>query len=479
MKHLMFLFVILFHVSGYANLLSSVQIEESYRQKLQNYVELFDDQARVVLKFEYKKIEGTLPGTNLSAEDEAPSVIDTNDIVKAKIFVISGKEKFSEKFEVTLKGLLPIPSSRVSVVIEKKTSDMVKQEQETIKVQDLKNISSETVEKLLNHFTILFLSVFGLSALMLAYFSSRKTKEFRTQMVQIQEALLSQSATPVSSASLAEPMNSRIFNSNVPQLGSEDLVARQLANFTLPQTLVILSDCYWCRLDGEAAWLWRRLDISSKRELISMWKPLEEYSKFLLTQNEIPTSLYQDPFYYSAQDIKDIDNSDLFKVLEQEPQAWNFVSSTRQKNIPISLELSLKLTTMKEVDYNYEFTNLEKSAYRVFESLNVVNDLSLEDELRILNNPEFIPDYMRKNVPSLCWLAGKDADYINAALAQFDAKALATAWIGPEEVLKKFEGCLSEKKLKALQSYLQVARPSRKSESFMKLHQLGIVNDAA
>jgi hypothetical protein len=71
------------------------------------------------------------------------------------------------------------------------------------------------------------------------------------------------------------------------------------------------------------------------------------------------------------------------------------------------------------------------------------------------------------------WLAQKDPETIRSTLEKYDARSLASAWIGPVEILSKLEQSLPEKKAKLLQTYRSKITPSRESAAYQALAKEG------
>jgi hypothetical protein len=90
-----------------------------------------------------------------------------------------------------------------------------------------------------------------------------------------------------------------------------------------------------------------------------------------------------------------------------------------------------------------------------------------------------VPVALRENIQTLVWLAQKDDAFIQKTLSRYDARSLASAWVGPEAVLKKLEAQLPEKKLKLLLNYREKTIPSRHSDAYASLVAEGFKNEAA
>jgi hypothetical protein len=96
-------------------------------------------------------------------------------------------------------------------------------------------------------------------------------------------------------------------------------------------------------------------------------------------------------------------------------------------------------------------------------------DLSVEDEVSLLKNPQVVPIALRGQIKSLVWLSLLPEEEIRAKLEQVDAKSLASAWVGPEEMLDRLESFLPERKKELLRNYRQRITAQRDSDSFVWL----------
>jgi hypothetical protein len=59
-------------------------------------------------------------------------------------------------------------------------------------------------------------------------------------------------------------------------------------------------------------------------------------------------------------------------------------------------------------------------------------------------------------------------------LKHFSAKDLASAWIGPQEVLNRLAACVPQRKLELMRTYSSSVAASRASSAFVRLHQLSV-----
>ena len=149
----------------------------------------------------------------------------------------------------------------------------------------------------------------------------------------------------------------------------------------------------------------------------------------------------------------------------------------RQNSLPLALEA--KISAVQSKPAKTKVTPTKKSPARELTISSSVGDLSFDDERALMERPELVPTGYKKQVKSLVWLALQPDESIKDTLARYDARTLASAWVGPAEVLSKLEKHLPEKKLKVLQGFTKKMTPSRNSSAYLQLVREGWRDDAA
>src|SRR6478672_3087359 len=85
--------LLLFCVTGSADLLDRVKLEDSIRNRVQEVVHLVDPKARVFMDVQYRSYAGSLPGTSLETTfSSSPTRIESNDISKVNIEIQTEQE---------------------------------------------------------------------------------------------------------------------------------------------------------------------------------------------------------------------------------------------------------------------------------------------------------------------------------------------------------------------------------------------------
>lgn len=472
MKVLILLICIL-PICVHADLLARMNLEEAFRQRIETLAKTYDSEARVLIRFDYRNAQGMLPGTSISGTDQLPSQIDVSDIVRAHVEIYTVTADLPEDFNKTVHKLIPIPKDIINVQTRRLDIQKDAQIVKDIDAKTLNEIASRSVDTLTTKMIYLFSSMMLLIFTGCAYISHRRMKDFRAQMSLLTSAV-AENAVPSLGFSPESPL------SVAPSYGEHLQYRINSLQGLSDQTLIaLLSDCYWCHEDGQAAWIWRRLDSKQKYRLIEAHEFLKKYSYSLQGAKEQESSLFEDPFYYHPQNYEHLSNQDLAQVVQKNFSLWHLLSPLRQNQLPLPLEKKLAIRGSSHNVSSYDFSKLPKSSERVLGKESVVTNISLDDEIKILENPEIIPKNQRKYVPTLVWLAQKDSEALKSILAKYDARTLASAWIAPEDTLKKLEACLPERKAKMVRSYLTRSLPTRNSGAFRNLYLEGLHEDAA
>lgn len=234
----------------------------------------------------------------------------------------------------------------------------------------------------------------------------------------------------------------------------------------------LLYDCYWSEYDGYAKYIWNRIPVGKKSEIIASDTCLQSYAFYLSDfEYEINKDLHSSSYYLKPLPLSAINNVDLSKIIHQAPSCYAKISPIRQKSLQLSLSQQLEIINGKittEVD-NGVFSGIS-SAPR---TLKIVQGLEFSDELEEaeLLQVERIPlDVMTKTL-SLVWAMKIDSSALSDILRDVSAKELAQAWVGPELVLNHLRSCLGEKKAAVVEGYRAQVRPVRRSIAFLRIHK--------
>lgn len=471
------LFTLLLSATAHADLLARMNLEEAFRQRLETVVKTYDPEGRVLIRFDYRNVQGVLPGTSLSASEQMPSQVDVSDISRANIEIYTVNVDLPEDFNKTVFKILPIPKEVIAV--QKRKLDIQKDAQivKEIDAKSLNEIATQSVNSLTEKMIYLFSSLMALIFLGFAYISQRRMKDFKLQMSLLTSAV-AESVTSANAASFSAHASQNRPQTSASAEGLQFKI-NSLHGLSDETLLAVLSDCYWCAQDTEASWMWRRLDSKRKFSLMGQSDFLKSYSHYLQNITEQESTIYEDSYYYQPQNYSHLNNEDLAACVQKNPSLWHNLSPLRQKYLPISIDQKLQIRISLPDSKSFDFAKLQRSASRSLEVSASVTHISSDDELKILSDPNIVPMDLRSQVPTLVWLAQKDTETITKILAKYDARSLASAWIAPEETLRKLEACLPEKKAKVLRSYLTKSSPDRTSDAFKSLYLEGLHDDVA
>jgi hypothetical protein len=249
-------------------------------------------------------------------------------------------------------------------------------------------------------------------------------------------------------------------------------------SFTLESLAALLSDCYWCELDQYAAFIWKKIPLDKKVELIQKVNFLADYTKLITTIEEDDLGFEQDPYYMNPLNINHVNNA--LMVGEVQKRAWLItrLSKIRATNLPLKakerLDLFMKSREMAVVtDGDLDFSKLTASALRIIKVMEKIQINNLEEEKEILESN--IRDFdLMSHINTLGWVKDLSETEVAEMLNAVSAKDLARAWVSTPDVLEYMQKQIPEKKWQLVQNYLESAAPDRNSAEFNTLYTLVI-----
>lgn len=459
---------------AFSDLLDRVRLEEALRTRLEQIVQTKDAKARVLARVDYQKFETELPGTSSRGNDFTPSRLELSDIAKLEIDVYTELADIDADTRKLLIESAHVPSNRVKLTVHNvQTPEAARR---AVEAKDLSEIAEKSVSELTRE-TRFFLA--GMFAMMLLagagvwWMAKRRMKEFKDQVILLANAISEgggggarmapapSASTPAFRASnSAGPSNERMLK-EVPQQAVNELFA----------------DCYWTKNDGYAHWLWKNLDSDQRTQALSKLSFMSEYSLSFVSNIPVEQAHHEHPFYISPISCAHLSMIDVDAAVSKDLSIWHKLSPMRQMCSTLPLKSKVKaVATKPAAAFSWPST---PSTQRKLDSKVAFGQISSDDEAALFETPNLAPLELRGNIRSLVWLAQKDEAFIKSVLARFDARSLASAWVGPEVVLKKLEACVPEKKMKLLRMHLEREEPSRDSSVYDSLVQEGLRNEAA
>lgn len=457
-----------------ADLLERVKLEDALRARLEQIVRVKDPKAQVLARVDFKTYESELPGTSGLKETYVPNKVESSDIAKVDVEIYTELKELPEETKAALYKNVPVSKNFLKISVKQLDPAPTTQTQKAVEAKDLSEIAQQSVKSIEDLTKIVLGSLVGSIVLALGtmfFYSSRKMKEFKDQFALLANAISeSGGSRSVGPAALPAPQAITVSASQ-----SSDRIFERLPQAALNE---LFSDCYWCENDSYAHWLWKQLSPSQRTESFDQLPFMKDYSSHFVQVPAKEMSFHEHPFYLNPISTAQVSMVDLNAALEKDLSLWPRLSPIRQAATAIGLEKKLQALEVKKPS-SFDMKALPASSARKFKASISLGDLSIEDESALFRNPELAPAPLRKQLRSLVWLAHKDDETIRKTLARFDARSLASVWIGPDEVLKKLEQQIPEKKLKLLANYRQKENPSRQSSTFDALVEEGLKDEAA
>jgi hypothetical protein len=462
----------IFSLQSRGDLLDRVKLEDAMKTRAEAAIRITDPSARVIVNIQYNQYKEELPGTNLIVSDDyRPSKIESTDIKMVEIIVFTELDELPEQVKESLYS--SVPFSRAQTKLEIRTFKNPSREGEFV---NAKNIS-EIARQYLTLSSVIYASLFFvITVLCLLFFliqGNKKIKAFNEQMQSLAKALLvGQGEEALVPQKKTEPIENQ-------QLQSEFVAesANYLSTLSREVLRELFSDCYWAMQDGYAHWLWRNLSTTQQSNLYSDFGKMKEYALYFINEKLNPQTYHEHPFYIHPANFSGISQSDLADEVRQDFSRWHSLSPIRQEFLP--LRLNERIEAVQTLVSSKSWPLKMNSSPRHLKTVLRWGPISVEDEVELFETNQAIPEAVRANIFSLVWLAQKDSATITQVLSQYDARAIASAWVGPALVLAKLEKHMPEKKYKIVQSYLKQTEPSRHSSTYLSLVREGLKNEAA
>ncbi|MGZ3745381.1 MAG: hypothetical protein ACXWRA_16380, partial [Pseudobdellovibrionaceae bacterium] len=235
----------------------------------------------------------------------------------------------------------------------------------------------------------------------------------------------------------------------------------------------LLSDAYWCERDRYAAWVWSCLSPLKKIELLESWGPFESYVGYLSRIEPEEDRFHLDPAYLKPQPCHKVSNKDIMNVLKTNKAVWLSLSQMRRQNLPLALreriDFSKWTPTENQGAQVSKLWGTLNSPLRALPAQLGINSLTEQDELVLMENPEIVTGSLRRQLPSLVWVALLPKPEREKLLQKIPAQSLAEVWVGPQKALQLILEVLPEKKRELLHDYAKKIEPMRESPLVLSL----------
>ncbi len=243
------------------------------------------------------------------------------------------------------------------------------------------------------------------------------------------------------------------------------------SQYSITHLTAALCDCYWSETDSYASYIWRNMTVQQKETTIQTHTWLKDYAVSL--SNVVPEDLgfLEDSYYLSPLPIEKISNTELKNILDQTPSMYHLLPQVRAEKLSLTLKERIELMNSSRAPFDISIIQkAPESPKRMLEFEQTLNVTDEAEELEILNDVDSGLTLV-KRVPSLGWLLRLTPTEQADILKPYSAKDLASAWVGPIEVLEQISKNIPEKKYQMMLSYSQKLKASRNNPVFKSIHK--------
>jgi len=260
-----------------------------------------------------------------------------------------------------------------------------------------------------------------------------------------------------------------------PVSGEESMVK------SLPYNSIaaLLTDCYWSNQDQYAAFIWMQISISMKEKLMDDMSFLMNYVSYLTSFEGVNLGHEQDPYYLNPLKISHIDNNALTELTLGNPVLIKKLPPIRLNFLNLKISQRIALTQQAnegDISEVPDFAKIEESEHREIKKREMYKIKDFEEEMEVLHatyKKESVLDII-SSVASLGWITMLPTERATDILHNYNARQLASAWMGPDEILDKLGSYMNKDKLDLVISYAQRMNPSRDVQVFRMLHEAAV-----
>jgi len=450
-------------------------LEQQLERKAQSLITKIDNDAIISLRLEPKTTDVKLPLTNLVVKDMNVRSSDSLvEIEKAFLTVFSANFQLDDNIKKLLADVLGLRPNIITFSVQ----SLPNQNIGSSPVKPGAPPSIKTLQTYAIPITALVLSFIFFSTLGM-FLGIRSINKLRTSLAEASKTLTQKIE---SSQQIMDIPSSHIKaqnDSNIPALPQGES-SSNYNGYSKNSFLSLITDCYWSEYDEYGAYIWKKIPINIKQEILREVSFLQSYTSYLATKHPTDLGLEQHPSYLDPLPFYLLDNTSVTKITLENHAVFNRISPLRMEKLDIPANILIELDTPTEGSPASQDTALKTiSATPASEPRNLKSSQefrirSIEDEQALLDRDPFDINLARR-IRSLGWLIRLQDEKVIKILDNFSAKELANAWIGPESVLTHLEDKLSEGKRDNLKSYCENTTQSRDSVTFNKLFQMSLL----
>lgn len=480
------------------NSVSTVKLVELFRSLVRD----IDPMAQVGIQEVQSNQTTYLPGTPFVTASGKASKRSRNDLAEQldiRIFTQNGT--LSNSMIQLIKSIAGNYAATVNIKIEKISDELLAAQQASIEAanknrngaasvadEKIKQIFAQGSEVLgamiqsyheggLRRYSVIFLGFLCLITILLPIIfivlhvasQQRMLQELRDGFRSLSSTI--ESSHGGSSAAMSSYQQQQALGGapqSIPMLSSPN----SFSEMTDDGLLALLTDCYWAYQDHYGSYLWHRIPVNRKLKMIEQVPELGEYGAFIAQLPEVDLGNEQDPSLLSPQPIWYLDMDLLTQFIRANPAAMHLLSPVRLMALKLRPSERMELYHRAENQSAKKFDwPKERCPARILKrSMRMqVNSDEEEAEILAMPNPSF---ELMEQVPSLGWLLRLPTERISQLLQDFSARDLASAWVGPKEVLELLMPYVGVKKQALMMSILEKTPSSRESPVYSAIHRV-------
>lgn len=238
----------------------------------------------------------------------------------------------------------------------------------------------------------------------------------------------------------------------------------------LKSVKAIIFDLYWSSSDAEAAHIVSEMFTATKEELVKDQK-VANYLDFLTTVNPSHSAIADEPYYLKPLDIAHLGNEALTSLVRRSPELYILLPDIRIRFLLLSSAERLEMERFVAEKGSHDNKNIESSlldavrnepptAARRLLKTRLITPASVEEETSLADSKLAAAD-KAKLLSFILASSELEDGQLKDLLLSYDAKTLASCWVGPESVLTRLEDVMDSGKVKLIKAYTTKVPPTR------------------